>query len=427
MKAKSVALVATVAAAGIAAPPVQQKVTGPVATYWMSASTSSGFGFGGMGAGGGRPSMGDIFGMMRGGGGRANHALLLQLGSTQRATGVPEANHFPGTAGPLLLLTPQAAPPPKREETVEEQPDMRERPKGRILLYWGCGDHAGPGQPTILDFSKIMDGQPLPRLPYVAVRHETPPSAGRSTTYGEWPNSKSRAQPPASLLGDHAVRGNYAPEIKFSLPPGKDYMPPIQLTASAKSPAGATMLQWQPVAGATGYFTMLFGANGRGGRDEGADIVMWSSSGVSTFAGGGLLDYLAPAEARRLIGLKVVMPPTQTQCTIPTEVTQAAQNGLVSMIAYGDEANFVDPPRPTDPKVPWNISWQAKVRFKSTTGLILGMQGGMGGGSAVGRDDEQYEGRNSSRQQEQAPDQPQGKKKKGGGLFDALKGAVSPF
>ena len=417
MKTKSVALVATVAAAGIAAPPVQQKVTGPIATYWVSASTASGFGFGGMGAGGGRPSMGDVFSMMRGGGGRANHALLLQLGSTQRAAGAPEANHFPGSAAPLLLLTPQAAPPPRREETVEEQPSMPERPKGRILLYWGCGDHAGPGQPTILDFSKMLDGQQMPRLPYVAVRHETPPSPGRSTTYGEWPNSKSRARVPESLLGDHAVRGNYAPEIRFNLPPGKDYMPSIQLDAGAKSPAGATILRWQPVTGATGYFAMLFGANGRGSREQGTDIVMWSSSGVSTFAGGGLLDYLAPAEVRRLTGLKVTMPPTQTECRVPAEVTQAAPTGLVSMIAYGEEANFVDPPRPADPKVPWNISWQAKVRFKSTTGLILGMQGGMGG-----RGGNAEEGRKP----EQQDQQPQGKKKKSG-LFDALKGAVSPF
>ena len=30
-----------------------------------------------------------------------------------------------------------------------------ERPKGRLLLYWGCGAKAGPGQPVVIDFAKV--------------------------------------------------------------------------------------------------------------------------------------------------------------------------------------------------------------------------------------------------------------------------------
>lgn len=419
---KSMSFASAIAFAAAAAPPAtQQKVTGPVAVYWMSAATTSGFGFGGMGSGGGKPSMGDIMSMMRGGN-RATHLLDLRLGSSMKAA-APEANHLPGTANPLLLLTPVKAPPaPVSEETTETQPEIKERPKGKILLYWGCGEHAGAGQPVVLDFSKMLEGGQIPKLPFVSINHQNPPSAGRYATYGEWPNTKARQQqPPASLLGDHQVKGNYSPDIKFTLPPGKDYMPPIALNASAKSPAGATILQWQAVTGATGYFTTLFGASGQGG-DEGSTIVMWSSSAVSTFAGGGLLDYLAPAEVRRLIGQKLVMPPTQTQCMVPAEVTAAAKSGIVSMIAYGDEANFADPPRPADPKVPWNISWTTKVRYKSTTGLILGMQNQ----AAAPGSDEPYEGRNARQQQQQNQDQQQQPKKKGG-LFDKLKGAVSPF
>jgi hypothetical protein len=397
-----------------AAPAPQQKVTGPVANYWTSVGTSSGSGFGAMGQGasGAKPSMGDIMKMMRGGT-SVNHELTLQLGSTRAATGEPKADHLPGTGQPLPLLTPKIVPPkPVPEESVEEQPTMPQRPKGKILIYWGCGEHAGPSQPVVIDFAKILDGQAMPRLPFVPVHHQNPPSAGRYTTYGEWPNSKSRLQPPASLVGNHDVKGNYSPDIHFNLPPGKDYMPPLTLNAQEKTPAGATKLVWQPVTNATGYFATMFGASPNGGDD--VSMVMWSSSGISTFAGGGLLDYLAPAEVRRLIGQKVVMPPTQTQCVVPVEVTNAAKFGMLSMIAYGDEANFVDPPRPADPKIPWNINWTTKVRYKSTTGLMLGMPGMGGGMGAAGDDDDRPAAGSSS-----TPPPPPPKKKKGG-LFGTL-------
>jgi hypothetical protein len=400
---------ALVASIVIAAPPkVEQKVTGPVATYWMSAATTSGMGPGAMGPGG-RPGMGDIMRMMHGGGGQAQHSLTLQLGSTQRAAD-PKADHFPGMLQPLPLLTPRAVAAPVPEETVEEQPTMPERPRGRMLLYWGCGEHAGPGQPYVIDFSKIGAGQPLPRFPFVPVHHQNPPAPGRYATYGEWPNGRSREVPPPSLAGDHRVQGNYAPEIRFALPAGRDYLPPLVMDTGTKSPAGATLLSWQPVTGATGYFATLMGASQAGGGD--ATLVMWSSSALQTFAGGGLLDYLAPGEVRRLIGQKVVMPPAQTKCAIPAEVTAAAPMGMLSMIAYGEEADFADPPRPSDPRVPWNIRWTAKVRYKSTAGAMLGMPA-MGMGAMPPAQDDAAE----------APAE-QPKKKKRGGLLGSIKDAA---
>jgi len=401
------------------APAPKQVVTGPVANYWASVGTNSGSGFGGMGQGGGagRPSIGDMMKMMRGGT-NVSHDLRLQLGSTRPATGEPKADHLPGTNPPLPLVTPQVVPASVPEESIEEQPTMPQKPKGRMLIYWGCGEHAGPGQPVVIDFAKIMDGQAMPRLPFVPVHHQNPPSPGRYKTYGEWPNSKSRLQPPASLVGAHDVKGNYSPDIHFSLPPGKDYMPPLVVNAQEKTPAGATKLVWQPVTNATGYFATMFGASPKagGGGEQDVEIVMWSSSGISTFAGGGLLDYLAPAEVRRLIGQKVVMPPTQTQCVVPAEVSNAAKFGMLSMIAYGEEADFVDPPRPADPKIPWNINWTTKVRYKSTTGLMLGMpaMGGMGGGMGASAEDQAPA---PSGTQSTPPPPP---KKKKGGLFGTL-------
>jgi hypothetical protein len=112
---------------------------------------------------------------------------------------------------------------------------------------------------------------------------------------------------------------------------------------------------------------------------------MWSSAARQEM-GGGLSDWLAPATVRRLVGEQVVMPPTQTSCTVPAEVKQAAgQFMLVQLYAYGPEADFAYPPRPANPKTPWHIDWTAKVRYKSTTGLMLGMPGM--GGMAAGESD----------------------------------------
>jgi len=42
------------------------------------------------------------------------------------------------------------------------------------------------------------------------------------------------------------------------------------------------------------------------------------------------------------------------------------------MIAYGGEHGFVHPPRPTDPKVPWEQEWSVRLRVKSQTMAMLG-------------------------------------------------------
>ena len=38
-----------------------------------------------------------------------------------------------------------------------------ERPKGRLLLYWGCGAKAGPGQPVV---RPLFDGSGTAQITY---------------------------------------------------------------------------------------------------------------------------------------------------------------------------------------------------------------------------------------------------------------------
>jgi hypothetical protein len=373
---KTTALIAGAAVvAGTADAQTKQQVTGPVSTYWMSAQTTSGFGAG-MGAGGGRPSMGSMMGAMMGGGSNVSKTLTLQLGSSRKPAGEPSAEHIPPAAlraGPTLpLLTPKAVVA-QREEETPSVPTEFQKPKGRMLIFWGCGEHARPGQPIVIDFAQMAAGKVPAGMEamtrQLAVTPMRPPSASRNTTYGEWPNERTRTHVPAdgSLFGDHLIRGTYTPDIKFALNQGQDFLGPLDLTTNAVTPTGAGQLGWRTVQGAQGYLATAVGA----GEDD--TMVMWSSSEVqaSAFA---LPDYLSNADLAKLVASKALMGPQATSCTVPQEVLKVAKTPLVQLAAYGNETNLSYPPRPADPKVPWNIDWTVKVRYKSQTGGILGME-----------------------------------------------------
>jgi hypothetical protein len=135
------------------------------------------------------------------------------------------------------------------------------------------------------------------------------------------------------------------------------------------------------VPGATAYFAQMMGG-AEGSEEDGNTMVFWASSELQTFMSA-LGDYVAPAEAARLVGKKQLMPPTQTTCAIPKEAVAAAEGAMISLVAHGPEQNFIYPPRPTDPAVPWVQEWAVKARYAARTGSVAGMggSGAMGGGS----------------------------------------------
>jgi hypothetical protein len=108
---------------------------------------------------------------------------------------------------------------------------------------------------------------------------------------------------------------------------------------------------------------------GSAGQDQ---IVMWTSSEVQAMAFG-MPEYLSNGEIDRLVGSHVLMAPSQTECTIPVEAVQAAgRSGFFTMTAYGGEVNFAYPERPPPPR-PWHALWTAKVRYRSSTSGLVGM------------------------------------------------------
>jgi hypothetical protein len=324
----------------IAIPVIAQRAptSGPIARYDMRAGTVSGFGAVGGGASG-------ALAMAFGGGGSKVQA---------------KAEHFmpPGAKlGKSVLL---ATPREERGYTDE----LPQKPKGRILIFWGCGEHAPKGQPVVIDFSKLAAGQVPPGLWSSTVIRDWGPSLSNSKTFGRWPaEDRKFVKSDSSLPGAHRVAGNYSPEMAFTLT--KDFMAPLS-SSTAEQASGASLLRWNAVPDTTGYLAFLFGGKmGPGG--EMGDMVMWTSSASRQF-GGGLSDWLSPGQVAALVKDRTVMTPATTQCLIPAEVRKAGPDFRMGMLtAFGPEEDFAYPARPADPKAAWNLQWTARIRHRSTT------------------------------------------------------------
>lgn len=374
--------------------------SGPVARYDMRAGTVSGFAAMGGGMGG---AMSMAFG---GGGDKIKHELLLRLGSSQGpAGGAPKADHFM-PAGAKLGKSVGLVTPAQERGPADQLPGQRDgqKPSGRLLVFWGCGEHAPKGQPVVIDFAKLSAGQMPPGMWSATVLRDWGPTLQNSKTFGRWPAEDGKTvKAESSLLGAHRVAGSYTPEMTFTLT--QDFMAPLK-TTSTSNPSGSSKLSWNAVPAATGYLAFLFGGKMAPGGQMG-DMVMWTSSASRQF-GGGLSDWLTPAQVAGLVKDRTVMAPATTSCTIPAEVRSAGADFRIGMLtAFGPEEDFAYPQRPADLKAAWNLQWTARVRHRSTTSWMD--MPGMAG---------------MNEQNAQDPQQPKKCKPKGlGGLLGAAIGA----
>ncbi|TMJ14262.1 MAG: hypothetical protein E6G94_10030, partial [Alphaproteobacteria bacterium] len=189
-------LAGTAAFAVTAGAATAQKAGPGKADYRISAETTSGMGA--MAGANPRALAGAMMGGHGMGGGTAKN-LTLQLGSTGKAPGAPSAEHLPPPglqAGDSLpLITPQGVRAPAPTQSWDRR---MERPKGRILIYWGCGEHARAGQPAVIDFASMTAGKMPPAFAAAAFRAMNPPSPAGFATYGEWPNERNGTRVPAN-------------------------------------------------------------------------------------------------------------------------------------------------------------------------------------------------------------------------------------
>jgi hypothetical protein len=396
---------ATVFSILLAIPPTvfAQSAAPPEAQAWIDIATFSGMGMP-MGGMGGNPmsALGGMFGGKAGLGSNSfGNTRSMSAGRwvdvTVRSRANPNLEEAQqaipeGFMSPALeLKTPKNAPPPPRDEedVRHEEP---EKPKGRMLLYWGCGPEIRPGQPKILDMATAGPGD---FAKFFVGRSATQRGAHLAAGRPVWPNPDDSRMVPASasLQGEHAFSGKGIPDgFRFKIPAAQDLMPPLTLDQAESN--GATDLSWNAIATARAYFVSAMGSNGK------EDMVMWTSSELAD-TGFGLMDYQTNAAVDRWLKEKVLLASNTTRCTVPKGIF-GEHGGMLRLIAYGDELNLAHPPRPKDAKAKWQPVWAVKLRVKAVTSGMLGM-------AAQGRAGESSRERNKAQEQESSgvPKMPQ--------------------
>ena len=254
----------------------------PVAQAWIDVATFSGMGMPGMG---GAMNPMAMFGSMFGGGKNAfGNTVAGSAGSwldvtlytrnnpnlEQAVQTVPSGTKL---APALKLVSPakQKAPPTDDDQVVDND---FEPPKGRIYLYWGCGDTIRAGQPKVLDMATAAIND---YRKFFASRRATQRGAHLAQGRPVWPNEQDARLVPAgaSLVGEHAFKGQGVPEsFRFAFPAQQDFMPAIEL--SQRNDGGVNRLAWKGIPTARAYFLAAMGA-----RDSGEnEMVFWTSSDV---------------------------------------------------------------------------------------------------------------------------------------------------
>ena len=350
---------------------VQQKVSPPVAQFWLDAATNS-MSMPGMDEMEDNPALGGMMGNMFG---NSRHGMSMpgkyldsalhtrkKPGGTVGQHGIPEVMAM----GPYLTLIPFVAEKGKSVAT-EESVDL-EKPKGRMMFYWGCSETVREGQPRLIDFSTAT---PADYAKFMTGRHA--PDRGAKAVPGRsvWPNRDHSQRVPkqASLVGGHSVAGEGVPAPwQFSVGGQHDFMARLRMTAVGPI-ADSVPVTWDGVETATGYF--LTAMSGRETKDGVPEMVLWSSSNDPD-PGWGLMDYLTPGRVDQLVKEKVVLPREARKCPVPKGIFAGTEGAMVRMIAYGPEMNMAYPPRPADPKVEWKPDWSVLLRLKSTSMTMLG-------------------------------------------------------
>ncbi len=373
---------ATVFAAFLAIPPgvSAQGAAPPEAQAWIDIATFSGMGMpmGGMGGVGASPmsALGGMLGAKTGLGSNSfGNTRSMSAGRwvdvTVRSRANPNLEEAQqavpeGFLSPALeLKTPKNAPPPPQRDDDDIRHEDPEKPKGRMLLYWGCGSEVRPGQPKVLD---MATAGPNDFAKFFVGRSATQRGAHLAAGRPVWPNPDDSRMVPsnASLQGEHAFSGKGIPDgFRFKIPAAQDLMPPLTLEQAESN--GATDLGWNAIATARAYFVSAMGSNGK------EDMVMWTSSELAD-TGFGLMDYQTNAAVDRWLKEKVLLAPQTTRCTVPKGIF-GEHGGMLRLIAYGDELNLAHPPRPKDAKAKWQPVWAVKLRVKAVTNGILGMAG----------------------------------------------------
>ena len=330
--------------------------------------------------------------------------------------GIEAADQIPGglKLGKSLTLLPIDPTKPTQGSTPPGKiPDVTVK----ITEYWGCGASVRKGQPKVASFTikggnkSIDPNNPMGSMQGVDFQQsgslsKTIPVQDRDIDlkpgWVYWPNRKHGKQVPngARLAGDHRITGDGIPaSMQFQVQETADFMPKLALRTQGEM-TDAIGLNWPTVERARGYH--ITGLHMQVLGENSYAMTLWSSAEVPG-AGQDLHTNLSAGQLDKWLKQKVLLASTATSCTIPkgifagtsnVEGQQATMPGMLSMTAYGPESWITYPPKPADPKLPWNPEWSVRLRARSSASAILGLDfGGM-----QQMDGEEGEGQQESQQ-----------------------------
>ena len=164
----------------------------------------------------------------------------------------------------LKLQAPRDAKAgPEPDDDKVDEPSY-EKPRGKLLLYWGCGAAVRTGQPKVLDMASASAAD---LANFFVARRATQRGAHSAAGRPVWPNPADARMVPdnASLVGEHAFSGAGVPEgFRFQIPAAQDLMPPLQVQQATR--AARRELRWNALPTARAYFAAGMGAGAVGGN-----------------------------------------------------------------------------------------------------------------------------------------------------------------
>jgi len=158
--------------------------------------------------------------------------------------------------------------------------------------------------------------------------------------------------------------------MRFTLGERQDLMTAIRLQTQGAL-TDSIQLSWLPIPRAHAYHLHAMGMAGQ-------DMVLWSSADNGD-AGLGLFDYLTESTSARWVKDKVLLSPETTECAVPQGIfaggqgAEAGGGAMLRMIAYGPESHLSHPVKPANAPKNWQPEWTVRVRTKSQTMAMLGM------------------------------------------------------
>lgn len=265
----------------------------------------------------------------------------------------------------------------------------------QIREYWGCGAAVRAGQPKLASI-KVKGGLIDPKKGAAGMGGASVEASGSFSKglyvpdrdidlkpgFVYWPNPQHGKQVPAGarLAGGHQVTGSGIPaSMSFNVDEAADFMPKLALRAQGE-PADAVTLGWPSVARARAYF--ITGMRMEMLSERVFKLTIWSSADVPG-AGSELHAYLTGGAIDKWLKQKILLPASATSCVVPKGIFASAAGGeagmvpaMLMMTAYGPEHWITYPPKPADPKQPWNPEWSVRLRAKSTATAMLGLDFG---------------------------------------------------